>query len=401
MVHHEEVAIPEEKKKFYEEIRTQVRDFAETEVRPIAHKYDTEDKEIPWEIIRKMAELGYFGILVPEEYGGLGLDYMTMAIVAEELSRVWLSVGSVMTRNIIAETLIMNNGTEEQKRKWLPPLAQGKIFAAAAFTEPNAGSDTAGMRLKAEKVEGGWVLNGAKTWITFANRANILVVLARTDPNPPKRHQGLSLFIVEKEPSEVEEGIKHPNISGEPIPTVGYHGMHCWTLSFEDCFVPEENLIGGVPGKGFYQLMTTYESARIQTAARAVGVAQGAFELAIKYSKERTQFGKPISEFQLIRAKLAKMMTYIEAARQLTYYACRMKDTGKRCDLEAGMAKLFAAEMVEYVTSEAMQIFGGYGYSKEYEIERYWRDGRLFKIFEGTSEIQEEVIARRLLEIYD
>ncbi len=386
--------------RFYEEIRQQVRDFAEKEIKPIAHKYDMQDKEIPWEIIHRMAELGYFGILVPEKWGGLGLDYMSMAIVAEELSRIWLSCGSVMTRNIIAETLLLDNGTEEQKKKYLPGLAQGKIFAAAAFTEPNAGSDTAGMKLKAQKVEGGWVLNGTKTWCTFANRANILVVLARTDPNPPKRHMGLSIFIVEKEPSEAHEGIKHPNIVGELIETLGYHGMHCWTLHFEDCFVPDENLIGLEPGKGFYQLMQTYESARIQTAARAVGVAQGAFELAIKYSKERYQFERPISEFQLIRAKLAKMMTYIEAARQLTYYACRMKDSGKRCDLEAGMAKLFSAEMVEYVTSEAMQIFGGYGYSKEYEIERYWRDGRLFRIFEGTSEIQEEVIAKRLLEIY-
>lgn len=384
----------------YDQIRQQVRDFAEKEVRPIAHKYDLKDQKIPWEIIRKMADLGYFGLLVPQEWGGLGLDYMSMAITAEELSRVWLSVGSVMTRNIIAETLLLNNGTEEQKRRYLPDLATGKIFAAAAFTEPNAGSDTAGMKLKAEKVKGGWVLNGTKTWCTFANRANILVVLARTSFNPSKRHQGLSIFIVEKEPSEAHEGIKHKNITGELIETVGYHGMHCWTLHFEDCFVPEENLIGLEPGKGFYQLMQTYESARIQTAARAVGVAQGAFELAVKYSKERFQFEVPISSFQLVRAKLAKMITYIEAARQLTYYACKMKDSGKRCDLEAGMAKLYAAEMAEYVTSEAMQIFGGYGYSKEYEIERYWRDGRIFKIFEGTSEIQEEVIAKRVLEIY-
>lgn len=384
----------------YEEIRRQVRDFAEKDVRPIAHKYDIQDKEIPWEIIRKMSELGYFGVLVPQEWDGLGLDYMSMAITAEELSRVWLSVGSVMTRNIIAETLLLNNGTEEQKKKYLPGLARGEIFAAAAFTEPNAGSDTAGMKLKAEKVSGGWMLNGTKTWCTFANRANILVVLARTSFNPSKRHQGLSIFIVEKKPSEAHEGIKHKNITGELIETVGYHGMHCWTLHFEDCFVPDENLIGLEPGKGFYQLMQTYESARIQTAARAVGVAQGAFELAVKYSKERFQFEVPISSFQLVRAKLAKMMTYIEAARQLTYYACKMKDSGKRCDLEAGMAKLYAAEMAEYVTSEAMQIFGGYGYSKEYEIERYWRDGRIFKIFEGTSEIQEEVIAKRILEIY-
>jgi (2S)-methylsuccinyl-CoA dehydrogenase len=378
-----------------EEIRRSVRRFTDEEVVPIAQELDRQGKEIPPEIIKKMAELGYFGLIFPVEYDGVGLDYISMAIVAEELSRGWLSVGSVMTRSIITGTLLLAHGTEEQKRRYLPGIARGEIMTAAAFTEPDAGSDTGGMKLRAVKKGDGYILNGEKTWCTFANRAHLLTVLARTDPDPKSRHRGLSLFLVEKEPGD---GIVHPNIKGEPIPTVGYHGMRSFTLSFDECFVPAENLIGLEENKGFYQLMSTYESARIQTAARAVGVAQAAFEAALRYSKERYQFGQPISNFQAIRLKLSEMASRLEAARQLVYYACSMKNRGKRCDLEAGMAKVFAAEMVEYVTREAMQIFGGYGYSKEYPVERYWRDGRVISLFEGTSEIQHEVIARRLLE---
>lgn len=378
-----------------EEIRRSVRRFTDEEVVPIAQELDRQGKEIPPEIIKKMAELGYFGLIFPVEYDGVGLDYVSMAIVAEELSRGWLSVGSVMTRSIITGTLLLAHGTEEQRRKYLPGIARGEIMTAAAFTEPDAGSDTGGMKLRAVKKGDGYILNGEKTWCTFANRAHLLTVLARTDPDPKSRHRGLSIFLVEKEPGD---GINHPNIKGEPIPTVGYHGMRSFTLSFDECYVPAENLIGLEENKGFYQLMSTYESARIQTAARAVGVAQAAFEAALKYSKERYQFGQPISNFQAIRLKLSEMASKLEAARQLVYYACSMKNKGKRCDLEAGMAKVFAAEMVEYVTREAMQIFGGYGYSKEYPVERYWRDGRVISIFEGTSEIQHEVIARRLLE---
>jgi (2S)-methylsuccinyl-CoA dehydrogenase len=237
-------------------------------------------------------------------------------------------------------------------------------------------------------------MNGAKTWCTFAHRAQILTVLARTHPDAGMRHKGLSIFLVEKEPGNE---FKPPHLFGEHIPTVGYYGMKSFSLGFEDFPVPAENLIGLVENKGFYQLMATYEWARIQTAARAVGVAQAAFDAALKYSQERVQFGQAISEFQIIRHKLAYMRTQIEAGRQLTYYAATMKDQGKRCDLEAGMAKLFCADMVEHVTSEAMQVFGGYGYSLEYPAHRFWRDGRVFRIFEGTSEIQAEVIAKRLL----
>ncbi|MEK7205472.1 MAG: acyl-CoA dehydrogenase family protein [candidate division NC10 bacterium] len=379
----------------HEAIRKAVRDFAERQVAPIADRYDRENGEIPTEILKGMAELGYFGLTVPEAYGGLGLDYASMAIVAEELSRAWLSVGSVMTRNLITGTLLLVHGTEEQKQRFLPGLASGDLLTAAAFTEPDAGSDTAAVGTRAVREGDRYVLTGAKTWCTFANRAHILTVLARTDPDPARRHRGLSILLAQKEPGD---GFDPPAISGEPIATIGYHGMKSFSLSFERCPVPAKNLIGETENRGFYQLMATYESARIQTAARAVGVAQAAYEAALAYSKQRVQFGQAICNFQAIRHKLADMATEIEAARQLTYYACAMKDSGKRCDLEAGMAKVFAAEMAERVTSEAMQVHGGYGYSLEYPVQRYWRDARVFRIFEGTSEIQRDVIAKRILE---
>jgi (2S)-methylsuccinyl-CoA dehydrogenase len=378
----------------HEEFRKAVRRFTEEEIEPIASELDAKNAEIPTEIIQKMAEQGYFGIVFPEEYDGLGLDNITMTIVAEELSRGWLSVGSVMTRGVIMGTLLMAHGTEEQKKKYLPGLATGQILPAAAFTEPDSGSDSASMRLKATKTDGGYLLNGAKAWCTFANRSNCLIVLARTDPDASKRHKGLSIFFVDKEPGEK---IDHPNIKGEPIPTVGYHGMRSYNLAFEDVFVPEENLLSGEENKGFYQLMVSYESARLQTAARAVGVSQAAFDFALQYSKEREQFGKPICEHQAIRMKLSEMAVELEAARQLVYYAASMKDSGVRCDLEAGMAKIKAAKAVEFITREAMQILGGYGYSKEFPVERYWRDGRVISIFEGTSEIQHEIIAKSIL----
>ena len=379
----------------HEVLRRETRRFAERVVAPIAQDLYNQEAEIPMEIIQQMAEMGYFAMAIPEEYGGLGMDNLAVVIVTEELSKAWLSVGSVMTRTLIAGGLILAGGTEEQKERWLPGIAAGELLPAAAFTEPNHGSDTAGMRLRATKKDDKtYVLNGQKTWITFANRAHIMTVLARTDPDLSKRHKGLSMFVVEKEPGDE---FMPPHLMGERIPTIGYHGMKSFSLSFNDLEVPADNLIGLEEGKGFYQLMSVYETARIQTAARAVGVAQAAFEAALRYSQEREQFGKPISEFQAIRHKLAYMATKIEAGRQLTYYAAARKDEGKRADLEAGMAKLFCADMVEYVTSEAVQIHGGYGYALEYPVSRYWRDGRVFRIFEGTSEIQATVIAKRLL----
>ncbi|MBI4640429.1 MAG: acyl-CoA dehydrogenase family protein [Candidatus Tectomicrobia bacterium] len=378
-----------------EVIRQEVRRFAEQEVIPIADPLYREQQEIPTDLIKKMAELGYFGAIFPPEYGGSGMDYVSMAIITEELSRGWLSVGSVMTRSLITGTLILANGTEEQKKRFLPGLAKGEILSAAAFTEPEAGSDAASAKLQAKRDGDGYRLTGAKTWCTFANKAHILTVLARTNPDPASRHRGLSLFLVEKEPGDQ---FMPPSIAGTPIPTVGYYGMKSFSLSFEDCYVPKANLIGEEENKGFYQLMASYESARIQTAARGVGVAQAAFEAALKYSKERVQFGQPISNFQAIRFKLADMAIEIEAARQLLYYVCSLKNKGIRCDLEAGMAKIFSSEMAERVTAEAMQVFGGYGYSTELPLHRYWRDARVLRIFEGTNEIQRDVIARRLLE---
>jgi alkylation response protein AidB-like acyl-CoA dehydrogenase len=379
----------------HQEIRRTVREFVEREIVPIADELDNAEKEIPMPVIRKMAELGYFGLIFPHEHGGMGLDTVSMAIVTEELSRGWLSVGSVMTRMLITGTLILANGTEEQKKRFLPRISSGELLTAAAFTEPDVGSDTASMKLRAEKTADGksYELRGEKTWCTFANRAHVLTVLARTNPEP--KHKGLSILLVEKEPGD---GFHPPQLAGSPIPTIGYKGMKSYSLGFDGYTCPRENLLGGVEGRGFYQLMATYEYARIQTAARAVGVAQAALEAAIRYARERTQFGKPIGEFQVIRHKIAHMATELEAARQLCYYAAASKDEGKRADLEAGYAKVFAAEMAERVTSEAMQVFGGYGYSREYPAQRFWRDARVFRIFEGTSEIQYEVIAKRLLE---
>ena len=379
----------------HEEIRRSVRDFVEREVKPVANGLDRRNEEIPAGILRKMAELGYFGIIFPAEDGGLGLDYIAMAIVTEELSRGWLSVGSVMTRNLITGTLITANGTPEQKKHFLPRIARGELMTAAAFTEPDVGSDTASIKTRAVRKGDGYLLKGSKMWCTFANRAHILTVMARTDPDPGKRHKGLSLLLFEKQPGD---GFMPPQLTGEPIPTIGYHGMKSFGLSFDDAYAPAANLIGGVEGRGFYQLMATYESARIQTAARGVGVAQAAYECAVKYARERSQFGQPIGNFQVIRHKLAHMAVEIEAARQLAYFAASQKDTGKRCDYEAGMAKVFAAEMAERVTREAMQIHGGYGYSMEFDVQRYWRDARVLSIFEGTSEIQLEVIGRHIME---
>jgi len=379
----------------HEEIRRSVRDFVEKEVKPIANDLDRQNKEIPEHILKKMAELGYFGVIFPEEQGGMGLDYTSMAIVTEELSRGWLSVGSVMTRNLITGTLISANGTEEQKKRLLPKIARGELMTAAAFTEPDSGSDTASFKTRAVKNGDGYLIKGSKMWCTFANRANVLTVMVRTDPDISKRHKGLSLLLFEKTPGD---DFAPPHLTGAPIPTVGYHGMRSYALQFEDAYSPASNLVGAVEGRGFYQLMASYESARIQTAARGVGVAQAAFETAVKYAKQRTQFGQPIGEHQVIRHKLAHMAVEIEAARQLAYFAASQKDSGKRCDYEAGLAKVFAAEMAERVTREGMQIHGGYGYSMEFEAQRFWRDARVLSIFEGTTEIQLEVIGKRIME---
>ena len=380
----------------HETIRRETRKFADKEVAPIAHDLYNEGAEIPMEIIRKMADLGYFAMAIPEQYGGLGMDTLSITLVTEELSRAWLSVGSVMTRMLIAGGLLQAGGTEEQKERWLPGIATGDLLPAAAFTEPNAGSDTAGMQLRAVKqANGSYLLNGAKTWITFANRAHIMTVLARTDPDASKRHKGLSMFVVEKEPGN---DFVPPHLTGAPIPTIGYYGMKSFSLNFEDFEVPAENLIGGVEGRGFYQLMGVYETARIQTAARAVGVAQNALDLGLKYAVDRSQFGKSIISFPRIGDKLALMAAEVMAARQLTLFAAREKDAGRRCDLEAGMAKLLGARVAWAAADNALQIHGGNGFALEYPVSRVLCDARILNIFEGAAEIQAQLIARRLLE---
>src|SRR5581483_3302151 len=275
----------------HQAIRESVVDFVNREIRPIADELDNAEKEIPMPVIGKMAELGYFGLIFPAEYGGMGLDATAMAIVTEELSRGWLSVGSVMTRMLITGSLIMANGTEEQKKKWLPKICSGELLTAAAFTEPDVGSDTASMKLRATKDGAVYKLTGEKTWCTFANRAHLLTVLARTNPDVQPKHKGLSILLVEKKPGDE---FAPPELAGSPIPTIGYKGMKSYSLQFDGYPCPTENLLGGVEGKGFYQLMATYEYARIQTAARAVGTAQAAFDAALKYAQERIQFGKTI-----------------------------------------------------------------------------------------------------------
>ncbi len=382
-----------------DEFRSNVRAFVQQEVEPLARVLDREQQLIPPELIRKMGDMGYSGVLFPEEYGGLGLDNQTMVVVAEELSRGWLSVGSVMTRNIITGTLILNNGTQEQKEKWLPGLATANTLSAASFTEPNVGSDLGSVETQAQRndADDGWTLHGEKTWCTMALQASVLTVLCRTNPDASLRHKGLSILLAEKTPDAWNE----PTLTGGPIPSIGYRGMKSYSVFFDGHAVPDANVVGMETGKGFKQLMSTFEIARIQTAARAVGVGQAALDCALAYATQRRQFGKTLAEQPVIRHKLAEMASRLEAARQLTYYAARQKDTGARSDLEAGMAKMVATEMVEYVAREALQIHGAYGYSEEFDAQRYWRDSKVFSVFEGTSEIQADVVARQLLGRYN
>ena len=374
------------------QLQRATKHFTEKEIVPIASELDRREGKIPEHIIRKMGDLGYYGILVPEEYGGGGMNQICHVIIVEELCRGWLSVGSLPNRNIMLLDILLDPANEHNRGKWLPKLISGEYQAAWAGTEPEAGSDAANVQTRAVKSGNEWVLNGSKIFCTNAERADILVVLARTDPEAKPKHRGLTFFAVEKETG----GWKSPEIVGTKIPTVGYHGMGTYEVSFQDCRVSEENMITPL-NKGFYALLRNYETARIGFAARCVGVARAAFEAALNYAPQRIQFDKPISKFEAIRFKLTDMAMAIEVARQYTYYSAAKKDAGIRCDLEAGMAKLFASEMAQKVTWDAIQIHGGYGYSKELPLERYWRDAGLFTIGEGTSEIQREVIARRLL----
>lgn len=366
-------------------IQRTARDFAMNEVLPAANELDPQRGDIPARILERAAELGFFGILIPEEYGGLGLGCLEYCLVTEELSRAWMSVGS-----IIRPMIGMQGFSEEQKQKYLPPMAAGELYGAFAFSEPNAGSDLSSLTCRARRDGDDWVITGNKYWCTFADGADYILLLARTNPEE-KRHRGISAFMIEKERGKLPAGV-----SGAPIPKIGYFGWKTWELSFDECRVPHANMVGG-EGKGFYVTTSGLETARAHTAARAIGLARGALEDAIEYAKERVQFGKPIGSFQAIRFKLAQMATEIEAARQLLLHVCKMIDTGERCDKEASMAKLHATEMAERVTSEALQIHGGAGYTTLHAVERYWRDARLTKIFEGTSEIQMRIISDHLL----
>ncbi|HEX7006134.1 MAG TPA: acyl-CoA dehydrogenase family protein [Alphaproteobacteria bacterium] len=378
-------------------VREQFRRFAEDKVKPFAHGWHRQDALIPIELIEEMAALGVFGLTVPEEWGGLGLGKVAMCVVTEELSRAYIGIGSLGTRSEIAAELIRLGGTEAQKRHWLPKIASGEVLPTAVFTEPNTGSDLASLRTRAVRDGDVYRITGSKTWITHAARADMMTLLARTSADD-KGYQGLSMFLAEKPRGTDDDPFPAPGMSGGEIEVLGYRGMKEYELAFDGFEVKAENLLGGVEGQGFKQLMATFESARIQTAARAVGVAQNALELGLRYAGERVQFGKPILDFPRVGGKLAWMAVETMLARQLTWYAAREKDSDRRCDIEAGMAKLLAARVAWANADNALQVHGGNGYAEEYEISRVLCDARILNIFEGAAEIQAQVIARGLLE---
>ena len=376
-----------------EEIRAQivslVRDFVRRDVAPVAAQYDHDDI-YPAELFDTMREMGLFGITIPEEYGGLGLDHATLAVIFEELSRGWMSVSGVIGTHHLMAAIIADHGTAEQKERLLPRMARGEVRGGLGLTEPEAGSDVQNISTTAVRDGEEYVLNGSKMFITNAENGNGFAVLAKTDSEADPPYRGMSCFIVEK---------PNPGLTvGRHIDKLGYRGLDTAELLFENCRVGEESLVGGVEGRGFSQVMSGLESGRINVAARAVGVAEAAFRAAVSYAHRRRTFGSPIAQHQAIQMMLADMGTKIEAARLLTMNAARLKDEGKRVDLEAGMAKLFASEMCGQVTLDAMRIHGGYGYTKELPVERYYRDAPLMIIGEGTNEMQKLIIARRLLE---
>jgi (2S)-methylsuccinyl-CoA dehydrogenase len=376
-------------------IREQFHRFADAH-REDAQAWHRKDELIPLAVIEELAALGIFGLTVPEEHGGLGLGKLAMCVVTEELSRGYIGLGSLGTRSEIAAELIRLGGTEAQKRKWLPGLANGSILPTAVFTEPGTGSDLGSLRTRAERRGDVYRITGNKTWITHAARSDVMTLLARTDPNEPG-YKGLSMFLAEKPRGSEANPFPARGMSGSEIRVLGYRGMKEYELAFDGFEVKAENLLGGVEGEGFKQLMATFESARIQTAARATGVAQSALELGLAYARARNQFGKSIYEFPRVHGKLAWMATETMLARQLTYYAARQKDSGKRCDIEAGMAKLLAARVAWSNADNALQVHGGNGYAEEYAISRVLVDARILNIFEGAAEIQAQVIARGLL----
>ncbi|HET7447333.1 MAG TPA: acyl-CoA dehydrogenase family protein [Methyloceanibacter sp.] len=381
----------------FEDIRNEMRRFSEAEVVPNAQEWHLKDEYIPLPLIAKMSELGVFSLTLPEEYGGLGLGKEAMCVVSEELSRGYIGVGSLGTRSEIAEELILNAGTDAQKQEWLPKIASGEVLPTAVFTEPNTGSDLASLTTRAVRDGDVYRITGQKTWITHAARADLMTVLARTDPKE-KGYRGLSMFLAPKPRGTDDDPFPAEGMTGGEIEVLGYRGMKEFEISFDGFAVPAANLLGGAEGQGFKQLMQTFEAARIQTAARAIGVAQTALDLGLRYGTERVQFGKPIINFPRVSDKLVMAAAEILLARQLTYFAAREKDAGRRCDLEAGMAKLLAARVAWAAADNALQIHGGNGFALEYPISRVLCDARILSIFEGAAEIQAHVIARRLLE---
>ena len=378
-------------------IREEMRKFADGQVAPHAQEWHLRNEYIPLDVIAQMSELGVFSLTIPDDYGGMGLGKESMCVVSEELSRGYIGVGSLGTRSEIAAELILGSGTEEQKRKWLPRIASGGVLPTAVFTEPNTGSDLAALKTRAVREGGNYKVYGNKTWITHPVRADLMTLLVRTNP-AESGYRGLSMLLAEKPRGTDERPFPAAGMSGTEIEVLGYRGMKEYEIAFDGFSVAAENLLGGVEGMGFKQLMATFESARIQTAARAIGVAQAAMEQGLAYATARIQFGEPIANFPRVADKLAMMAVEIMIARQLTYYAARQKDSGRRCDLEAGMAKLLAARVAWAAADNAVQIHGGNGFAVEFPISRILCDARILNIFEGAAEIQANVIARRLLD---
>ncbi len=381
----------------FEMIRDQFHAFADEKVLPHAHGWHLRDELIPMELVKELGDLGVFGLTIPEEYDGAGLGKTAMCVVSEELSRAWIGVGSLATRSEIAAELILTGGTPAQRQEWLPKIASAEILPTAVFTEPNTGSDLGALRTRGVRDGDRYVVTGNKTWITHAARADVMTLLVRTDPDTTD-YRGLSMLLAPKQRGDDANPFPTEGMSGGEIGVLGYRGMKEYEIGFDGFTVPAANLLGGVEGQGFKQLMATFESARIQTAARAIGVAQRGLELGLNYALDRKQFGGPIFGFPRVANKLAIMAAEIMGVRQLTYFAARQKDEGKRCDLEAGMAKLIAARVAWAAADNALQIHGGNGFAMEYEVSRVLADARILNIFEGAGEIQAQVIARRLLE---
>ena len=380
-----------------ESIREEMRKFADTEVIGNAQKWHLTNSYIPLDIIAQMSALGVFGLTIPEDFGGMGLGKESMCVVSEELARGYIGVGSLGTRSEIAAELILGSGTDAQKQKWLPKIASGEVLPTAVFTEPNTGSDLASIKTRAMREGDVYKIYGNKTWITHPVRADLMTLLVRTNSNE-SGHRGLSMLLAEKPRGDDKNPFPAKGMSGTEIEVLGYRGMKEYEIAFDGFEVKAENLLGGSEGLGFKQLMQTFESARIQTAARAIGVAQAAMEQALGYAQNRAQFGGPIVGFPRVADKIVMMAVEIMIARQLTYYAAREKDSGRRCDLEAGMAKLLAARVAWAAADNAVQVHGGNGFALEFPVSRILCDARILNIFEGAAEIQAQVIARRLLD---